>query len=84
VIVHICLLYYLCRERTLEMERDIERQRQLDLERVKSRELQYNLEMEREKQTQVYVARLLFQTQITYRCYNRCLPSIHDAPSQKE
>lgn len=46
-------LYYLCRERALEMEREIERQRQLDLERLKSRELQFNLDMEREKQTQV-------------------------------
>ena len=50
------------------MERDIERQRQLDLERVKSRELQYNLEMEREKQTQVHLAILLFQTEIAYWC----------------
>jgi hypothetical protein len=80
----IFLSYYLCRERTIEMERDIERQRQLDLERAKSRELQYNLEMEREKQTQVHMASLLFETLISYPCCNRCLPPTHDPSSQKE
>lgn len=41
------------RERTSEVEREIERQRMLELERAKTRELQHNLDMEREKQTQV-------------------------------
>lgn len=41
------------RERTVEMEKEIERQRLLELERAKTRELRYNLDMEKERQMQV-------------------------------
>lgn len=41
------------RERTAEVEKEIERQRLLELERAKSRELRHILDMEKERQTQV-------------------------------
>ena len=41
------------RERTTEVEREIERQRSLELERTKTRELRHHLDMEKEKQSQV-------------------------------
>lgn len=44
---------YELRQRTLELEKDIERQRLLELERAKTNELRHNLDMEKEKQTQV-------------------------------
>lgn len=40
------------RERTAEVEREIERQRVLEVERAKTRELRHNLDLEKEKQTQ--------------------------------
>lgn len=49
----ILVIPLLCaRERTTEVEREIERQRLLELERAKTRELRHNLDMEKEKQTQ--------------------------------
>lgn len=41
------------RERTAEVEREIERQQLLEVERAKTRELRHNLDMEKEKQTQL-------------------------------
>ena len=48
---HLIVAYF--RERTVEMEKEIERQRLLELERAKTRELRYNLDMEKERQMQV-------------------------------
>lgn len=45
-------LPYVSRERTAEVEREIERQQLLEVERTKTRELRHNLDMEREKQAQ--------------------------------
>lgn len=45
-------LFLRARERTVEVEREIERQRLLEVERAKTRELRHNLDMDKEKQTQ--------------------------------
>ncbi|KAI8545646.1 hypothetical protein RHMOL_Rhmol07G0055900 [Rhododendron molle] len=43
-------------ERTIEVEREIERQKLLELERAKTRELRHQLDMEKEKQSQARAA----------------------------
>lgn len=59
-------MMFIHRERTSEMEREIERQRLLELERAKTRELRYNLDLERERQTQVITGTL-------FEILNTCL-----------
>ena len=73
-------LLYICRERSLEMEREVERQRQLDIERAKSREMQFNLDLEKEKQTQVR-SNLFFRMDIICWHWNICLQSVLHASS---
>jgi hypothetical protein len=70
-------LLYICRERSLEMEREVERQRQLDIERAKSREMQFNLDLEKEKQTQVR-SNLFFRMDIISWHWNICLQSLQE------
>lgn len=43
-------------ERTIEVEREIERQKLLELERAKTREIRHQLDMEKEKQSQARAA----------------------------
>ncbi|KNA25922.1 hypothetical protein SOVF_002230 [Spinacia oleracea] len=56
-------LQELDRQRTSEMEKDIERQRLLEQERAKTNELRYNLDLEKEKQTQREIQRELEQVE---------------------
>lgn len=51
------------REKTTEVEKEIERQRLLEIERARTRELRYNLDLEKEKQAQ---ARKFFTTAQAY------------------
>ncbi|CAI9095013.1 OLC1v1030865C1 [Oldenlandia corymbosa var. corymbosa] len=73
------------RERTSEVEREIERQRLLELERAKTRELQHSLDMEREKLTQRELQRELEQVESGARPSRREFSSSsHSRPRYRE
>ncbi|KAL2892701.1 30S ribosomal protein S14 [Bienertia sinuspersici] len=73
------LLEELDRQRTSEVEKEIERQRMLELERAKTNELRYNLDLEKEKQTQREIQRELEQVESGSRPSRREFSSTHSS-----
>ncbi|XP_077238411.1 uncharacterized protein LOC143879740 isoform X3 [Tasmannia lanceolata] len=78
------LLKDLDRERTSEVEREIERQRLLELERAKTRELRYNLDIERERQTQRELQQELERTESGLRSSRREFSSSTSSSRQRD
>ncbi|KAI6703019.1 hypothetical protein NL676_012155 [Syzygium grande] len=69
------LLQELDREKTTEVEKEIERQRLLEIERARTRELRYNLDLEKEKQAQRELQQELDQIESGVRSSRREFPA---------